>query len=79
MVEPDLELEPSDKSPEYFLWLHVTLDAVETLKRYGYNKASSDFLFDPENQFFILVCDELGYSPDILRTRISAMVKAPAS
>lgn len=59
------------KTPEYRLWLAVTLDAIHFLLNSRFpTTLSESFLFDPDNDFFNFVADGLGYSPDGLRERI---------
>lgn len=76
MDRPDPDSLPDDLPQDgiYGLWLRVTTDAVIHLLKYRSNIAR-DFLFDPDNPFFQLVCDELGYDPAALRERIIMAVK----
>lgn len=64
------DLQPSDKSGEYALWLRVLTLSFFELKKHHYHQAARDFLFDEENYFFEVVAAELGYEPDTLRKRI---------
>jgi len=57
------------KSPEYRLWLTVTLDAVTSYLDW-HSSLAEIFIFDPDNQFFDFVANEIGYNPDNLRKRI---------
>lgn len=61
--------ESATKSPEYRLWLTVTLDAVNDLLDW-HSSLAEIFIFDPDNQFFDFVAYELGYEPEKLRERI---------
>ncbi len=53
----------------YGLWLAVTNLSVAELAK-DPSRGAADFLYDPENEFFDLVSEGLGYDSDWLRNRI---------
>lgn len=60
----------SSRSPEFCLWLTVTLRAFEDLRNGWAQKSAQEWIEDPENGFFEAVADEMGYEPDGFRERI---------
>jgi hypothetical protein len=76
-----MNLLPDDLRPDepirggvYGLWLRVTTDAVVSYLEYRSERARQ-FIFDPENQFFQMVCEQMGYETDAFRERIKVAGK----
>jgi len=64
------EDEPT-RSGEYGLWLAVVTNAVLHLLQYR-SELARQFIFDPENPFFQMVCERLGYDAAAVREQIRA-------
>jgi hypothetical protein len=66
-----LEKNRSLRSGIFELWASVTLDALRTLRNQGaYMGQALSWIKDPENEFFNMVCEGMGYEPSTLRKRI---------
>ena len=72
MKKPEADISSShSRCPEFYLWLKITLISFATLKRgWGHRDLAEEWLFDPDNDFFVAVCDLLGIDDDIMRQRI---------
>jgi hypothetical protein len=71
-----LDRDSSDGSGEISLWLTVTLNAFLTLRSTGEHSGHArGWIFDPENEFFQAVAEQLEFAPEVLRQRIKEALK----
>lgn len=80
MKVPDIEIEDVIQhrvhEPEFYLWLHVTIVAFQTLQRgWGLTEMAKAWIFDLDNEFFNLMCHELDIEAEAMRKRIEKALK----
>lgn len=60
----------SPLSGEARLWLRIFAEAFSALRESGCSARKRDayeWIFDPRNDFFIMMCNELGFLPEWVR------------
>jgi hypothetical protein len=86
MSTPQIDLDTfidtrtSERTPEFRLWLMVTIRAFETLRcRWGHYEMARSWFEDQENYFFNSISEEMGFSPEAMRERIRKALARTAS